>query len=1044
MSRRRNRGAEAAAATRSNGTPPTGRFPAAIVAVVGLLVVIVGCTIWWFAAANSEPSAEEIAADLSLATAHLNADRTDAAVPILDRLLTLKSPPHKAIVYRAQIAANNLEFESATELLRRIPDDSPSAAAAAFLRGTIALQRNQAVIAEREYRAAVQANPKLTAGWERLTQLFLSQMRGRDVRWALTGVVANRQLSLDELVVYSSAGEPYYSANERLSVLEKYTQADRNDLFSQRAVIRYKMLAENMTEAWQTANNVLNASESDRGQTSVLMPLLAELAIKQNRSDVASSMIANLELTENSMRDVARADAWLAFAAGDWKRTIAGLSRWLVVETDDTAAIYKLGQAAERAGDRKLSVRILKLARLQEELLLLVYRIRRSTGQRQELLLPVLCDVADRLLALNRPHEAALWLQHVADWAAGDERWRALAQRCEPFLASPPPDDAVAAAVRPLTQLDWKPGSGDGTVPDGLVPKDSVPDGAGVIAKSGSSSNRANLVANSADAAAVTDNANSAAASVPSRVRFRDIAAEAGVEFQFVSGGVGQKWLIETLGGGVAVFDFDMDGWPDLFFPQGGRIRDEDPTPLQSDRLFRNLGAGQFVDVTESAGLSDSAYSQGVAAGDFDNDGDPDLAVATLNGVVLYENNADGTFRNVTTTSGFAALSKRWFTSLAWGDLNGDAALDLYAATYVREPFKVCRSATGQYATCSPANYSADDDVLLLNSGDGRFEDISSVAGIRVPDGKGLGLVVADFDNDRLNDVYVANDGTPNFLFQNLGPGADGKPRFEEVALLRGCAVNTDGAAQAGMGISCEDFDGNGFPDLYVTNFFREYNTLYLNRGDTLFDDATQAAGLVEPTLPRLGFGVQAADFDLSGHLDLFVANGHIDDFGFRDEPWKMPPQFFENTGTATFREASSTAGEYFDGQYLGRGVARGDFNRDGLPDLVVVHQDRSVAILQNETESPGGGVTLRFVGVSNNRDGLGVRVTATQNGDLRTWQQTSGDGFFCTNERGCVIGCGTAAALMDVKVEWPDGTVTQLGDLSAGTSRSVIQSRSN
>jgi hypothetical protein len=456
--------------------------------------------------------------------------------------------------------------------------------------------------------------------------------------------------------------------------------------------------------------------------------------------------------------------------------------------------------------------------------------------------------------------------------------------------------------------------------------------------------------------------------------------------------------------------------------------------------------------VTAAAGLGDTQYSQGCAAGDFDNDGFIDLAVANFGPNVLYHNNGDGTFSDVTAASGLSG--EKWHSSLAFADLDRDGCLDLYVVTYVRDPYRVCRPAPDRIITCSPLNFEAEQDRLYHSKGDGTFEDLSAESGILAPDGKGLGIVVADLDNDGWPDIYIANDGTPNFLFKNETTAPGAPLRFEERGLVSGVAVSGAGASQAGMGIACADLDGDGLLDLYVTNFYDESGIFYHNQGEMLFADETSAARLLEPTRKFLGFGTQPLDFDLDGRPDLFIANGHIDDFGFRGEPWKMRPQLFFNLGAARFAEACGQIGQYFEGEYLGRGVARLDWNRDGRPDLAIVHQDRPAALLANETLETGSRVVLDLHGVHSNRDAIGARIALTVGGVTRTHEIVGGDGFFASNERRVIIGVGRMAnpaalethhelsRVESLEIRWPSGRVDRWSDLPLDARLILVESR--
>jgi hypothetical protein len=410
---------------------------------------------------------------------------------------------------------------------------------------------------------------------------------------------------------------------------------------------------------------------------------------------------------------------------------------------------------------------------------------------------------------------------------------------------------------------------------------------------------------------------------------------------------------------------------------------------------------------------------------------------------VLYRNNGDGTFTDATEGSGIAG--QHLSSSAAFADFDRDGTLDLYVVTYLdfEAALRVCRTKEGRPVTCHPRAIAAAQDLMYQNRGDGSFQDVTDAAGIVAPEGKGLGVVAADFDQDGWTDIYVANDTTPNFLYHNRGrPSADDRPRleFEEIGVVSGSALCGDGQAKAGMGIACADLDGNGYLDLYVTNYYREYNTLFLNFGNLTFRDETQQAGLVAPTLPVLGFGTQAIDADLDGWPDLFVANGHVEDVRERGDPWKMPAQFFRNQGQSRFADESHASGDYFSHHCLGRGASRLDWDRDGRSDLVVVNQDRPAGLLHNQSEI-GNRIVIELCGVRSNRDATGSRIVVMAGGKRQVIESAGGDGYLGTNERRQIIGLGGTERIDSIEVYWPSGWVNEWRDLEVNRNVTIRES---
>jgi len=533
----------------------------------------------------------------------------------------------------------------------------------------------------------------------------------------------------------------------------------------------------------------------------------------------------------------------------------------------------------------------------------------------------------------------------------------------------------------------------------------------------------------------------------PISVTFEDRESEVGIRFAFFNSSDpvihGLDRMYEMNGGGAAILDFDGDGWPDIYFTQGCRWPPDPDRTDHLDRLFRNTGAGKFEDVTDAAGLAENRYSQGVTVGDFNSDGFPDLYVANIGENRLYRNNGDGTFTDVSRSAGI--VGKRWTSSCLIADLNGDGLPDLYDVNYLsgRDLLtRVCRDRSGNAAPCNPKDFKAAQDRFYLNLGDGRFADRTTSAGFRVKNGKGLGILAADFDGSGRLDLFVANDGVPNFFFANRNKTRGGDPRFLESAFPMGLAVNGQGQSEACMGIAAEDFNQDGLLDLFVTNFFNESNTLFLQQPDQLFRDETTVFGLSRDSLNRLSFGTQAIDANLDGRLDLIITNGDIDDHPDPDRDYRMPPQFFLNIGKR-FRELpAASLGGWFQGRYRGRGMSRLDWNRDGREDVVVSHLDGPVALVTNTTNPHGHFLAVRLRGILSNRDAIGAVLTLKA-GDLKSMRQlTAGDGYQASNERLIIFGLGNRTRIDELTVRWPSGTEQTFSALSADEELILIEGR--
>jgi len=513
-------------------------------------------------------------------------------------------------------------------------------------------------------------------------------------------------------------------------------------------------------------------------------------------------------------------------------------------------------------------------------------------------------------------------------------------------------------------------------------------------------------------------------------VVFADVTTDAGIRFHHHHGGGGDKHMMETFAGGGGLFDYDGDGDLDIYLLNGAPLPGYDgPMPLENV-LYRNDGE-RFIDVTKAAGLSEPGYSLGFVAADYDNDGAIDVYVTSYGANRLYRNHGDGTFQDVSETAGVG--DTRFGASAAFGDIDNDGDLDLYVTNYLAytlEGALYCGNKSGGIHTyCHPDNYEGVDDVLYRNDGDGTFTDISVEAGVSGHDGKGLGVIFTDTDGDGDADIYVANDSVMNLFFRNLGSG-----RFEEVALSAGLGFSEEGRAEAGMGVDAGDFDGDGKLDLFVTNYEFETNTLYRNLGDGTFVDATYRAGLAVPSLPWVGFGTSFLDVDNDGDLDLFVANGHIMDhprFLSDATSYAQRNQIYENDG-GHYSEVSSSAGHPFEERRVSRGAAFGDWNDDGRVDILVMNNNDAPSLLRNQGANGNHFATLRLIGRTSNRDGIGARVDLETGDKTQIDESHSGGSFLSQNDLRLHFGLGTSTRVARLKVDWPSGRTDVFENLEA------------
>lgn len=536
---------------------------------------------------------------------------------------------------------------------------------------------------------------------------------------------------------------------------------------------------------------------------------------------------------------------------------------------------------------------------------------------------------------------------------------------------------------------------------------------------------------------------------VGAQFRLEERAEAAGVRFRHRRGARGGRHPVETMGSGVAVLDYDGDGDPDLFFAQGGEVPGTGAVPdsvgaaRAPGALFRNDGSGRFTEVGAAAGFGEppagvgAGFGMGAVAADFDDDGDPDLLLTRAGPDLLYENRGDGTFAphpaSPLPAPAVRGLPGGWSASAAFSDLDADGDLDLFVTRYLdwsaaNNP-ECARVVRGERLTsyCLPDAFSGVPDLLYENWR-GDFVEVSEAAGVALPTGKGLGVVAADLVGDPLPDLYVANDTVPNFLFENRGD-----LRFREVGLPAGLAYDGDGNALAGMGIAVADLEPDGDPDLFVTNFAGEANTLYLTSRRGFFDDASFPSGVGRPSIPLLGFGAVFADLDRDGLPDLCVTNGHVLDNAerlFADAAYRQPDGCFANRGRGRFERVWTAAAPS-----VGRGLAAGDFDGDGRVDLVGSRSGEPAALYANRTPGGGRSAVLFLVGRESNRDAVGAAVRVSSGSSEQVFFVTAGDSYLSTSERAVRIGLGPPDAPLPraVSVRWPSGRTQALGALSPG-----------
>ncbi len=940
----------------------------------------------------------------------------------------------EALLVLAEVAFSRNQPADAIVWLRRIPaspgatntsgDSAEAADGLSFARaGELALKLGHAAEAEGLLQVAVRQN--VVGAETQLAHLLGLEGRTWEASEFLWQAIRNQNFVIDHLILLS-ASEPVIRDGE---LLQRCIEASPENPLPRMGEARTALSDKRYADAEPVFREVIRARPDLLAARAWLGHLLL------NRSTGEATLPRDTDQEPIALPGPGAAwDEWLAglpaapshpevwFVVGrgmQLKRRLPQAIRayleTLSLDPNHRPACYQLGLLFRQQGEEELAERFLTRADRLEELAFLVDRIhanRNSAAMAREAAL-----LTERLA---RPWEAAAWAHIAQQLEPGSAEGRTIQVRTARRLQGDPPRtlpeslslDRLDLARWPVLERLR------GTSPDPTPPL---------------------LVNKTPPSAAAVD------APGPRPIRFRDVSRETGVDFTYDSGRLSPSAtprMGETLGGGAGAFDYDRDGRVDLFWTQGrplDRSADTSPSSTRRDTLFRSRGE-RFTDVTTAALPLENDYGQGCAAGDLDNDGFPDLYVANLGRNRLLRNLGDGTFEDVTDEAGIAG--EFWTSSTLIADLNGDGAPELFDCTYLDirvAPMTLCVRGDEVHA-CGPAAFQAEQDRLHQNLGNGRFADITGSSGIPVPDGKGLGVIAADFAYAaepmrgaerpaeapfRRPNLFVANDAVPNFYFLNETSRPGDPPRFTEQALAMGLALNEEGLSTACMGVAAGDADGDGRLDLFITNYAQQANTLYRQAERGMFSDITQQTGLVEPSWNELGFGTQFLDADFDGRQDLVLTNGHVHDLSKTGEDFHMRPQFFRNEGGLRFRERfADELGEFFRGRYLGRGLARLDWNRDGREDFCVSHIDAPASLVSNETSARGHYLAIELSGTRCSRDAVATVVTVRAG--ERSWsrQLVAGDGFQASNEKLLIFWIGDVTSAEAVELDWPDGTL--------------------
>ena len=873
--------------------------------------------------------------------------------------------------------------EAALEAWGRVPDQAKEAQFAALARGRLAQETRRYRLAE----TCLERASRPGGGTDEEARLRLRTVywiTGQRDLWQslLRRDVERMRDPADTLRDLWNADDPAYPVDWFTERLGKAKQSAPDD---DRVWLGLADLA-TRSARFEEAGDWLARCERARPDDRAVWRARLKWAQAALRPDEVVRAAAHLPGESVTQARVLELRAWMAARSGDRPAERAALEALVALEPADATAVARLADLAAQDGERE---RLAELRRRKADIEKardvyrngLAYLPGSINKPERTRLAAELARAAD---AIGRRFDAAAW-------------WRIAAQG-DPALMQ----EAAAAQTR-LAKAEAR-AVGGGTLAELVGPLRSPAGGKGATPEK---------------------------LSIPT---FVDQAERRGLVFTFDNGRSPNHPFPETESGGVGVLDFDGDGWLDIYAVQGGPFPPPPgPRPF-GDRLFRNRGDGRFEDATVSSGLAalPGGYGYGVAVGDFDNDGRPDLFVTRWRSYALYHNLGQGRFEDVTTSAGLGGGDRGWPTSAAWADLDNDGDLDLYVCHYLnwdvidRTPSGSPVQPGAEYFYSEPRAYPALPDHVFRNDC-GRFVDVTEQAGIVDRDGRGLGVVAADLDGDGKTDLYVANDTTPNYFFRNRGGF-----RFSEQGLESGLGTNAGGGYLAGMGVTCGDFDGDGLPDLAVSNFFIESTTLYHNHGDGNFSDRSTAAGRA-PAPSQVGwFWLVAVAPNNHPPLDLVQANGHVDPRP--NIPYAMPAQLFLGDGAGKLMDVSNRAGACWRVLRLGRGLAAGDLDNDGRVDLLLVGLNAPLALLHNENASQDHFLVLALEGTNSNRDAVGARVAVAASGRTQVSMRLGGGSYLSASDPRLHFGLGPARIVERVEVTWPSGRRDCFSGLSADT----------
>ena len=909
-----------------------------------------------------------------------------SAEKLVDRILTLAPDDEWGRLFSATLSIKSLQGHLAEDELQDLisSEDPLVCQKARTLWGERTFRQGQLETSERVLRLALEANPRDLKCNQVLANLLYLEGRAWEARPYLEEQIRQGVFLADELVMLSSS-EQWITDDPHFR--ERFPNETRLEL----GMARIEILKNRHASARERLERIVDANPELGEATAALGRTLLSLGDKGSLLEWHES----LKPRHTEHPEVWQVLATMAHDRGDRSEAIRCCLAVLKRHPFHSLATYQLSQELSRAGELDLAARMLERARQISRVSTLAGELRQINDA---VMMKQVCEI---LMSLGRTVEAAGWAD-MARRSRNGEAW---------------PEQI-------LRQVSST----------GLTTESGVPDLVKI-------EELASLLASPGQSPAV----ETASSEALPQIRFTDVGPASGLDFQYDVGkdlDAGMEHIFETTGGGVGVIDYDVDGHPDLYFAQSGKWQ-QPVADNPSDRFFRNHPSGHYVDVSALAGIHEVHYSQGVTAGDLNEDGFHDLYVCNLGRNSCFINNGDGTFTEQALDLGVS--SEEWSLSAAIADLNDDRLPDVYLVNYLNRDEVAARSCKheGQPRSCAPTMFQGAADCLFLNNGDGTFRNVSEDSGIVQKDAKGLGLIVADFFNDGRLEIYVGNDTVANFFFVRSGVSDNGTPLYSEEATIRGVAYNGNGQAQATMGISAADANNDGLLDLFSTNFYEDANTFYRQTAEHYFEDRTRDANLYDAGFYMLGFGCQFIDASRTGTFDIAVTNGHVDRTFATGEPDRMRPQYFQADGRGQFPELDKgDLGGYFSEEVLGRAMAVLDWNNDGRQDLVITHLDRSPALLENQTATTDHFLNLAFIGTRSSRLPVGTRLEFTLKDGRKLFRQvTTGDGYEARNDHRVYVGLGDSH-VETLLVRWPSGLEEQFSEMPSNSFMTVVEGR--